>query len=151
MFSRISIKSKLIIMLLGVSLGSILVIGYLSGRNSRAALTQAAFDHLTTVRSAKVNQLETYVHGLRRQFEIVAQTGGVVRAMVHFNKAFKRLDLNLIPEAWDEAMIGLYQNQFLPRLKPHLATAPSVDFFAPQSQAARYLHYHNILSIIKIP
>ena len=73
--NRVSVKSKLIMMLLAVSLGSILVIGYLSGRSSRAALTQAAFDHLISVRAAKAHQIETYARNPRRQLEIVAKGG----------------------------------------------------------------------------
>ncbi len=142
--NRLSVKSKLIMMLLGVSLGSILVIGYLSGRSSRAALTQAAFDHLVSVRAAKAHQIEAYDFNLHRQVEIVAQSGGVIRVMVHFNKAFKQLDQGLVPKAWDEAIETFYQEQFFPRLRPHMAGAPSLDFFTPQSQASRYLQYHYI-------
>ena len=144
MLNRVSVKSKLIMMLLGVSLGSILVIGYLSNRSSRAALTQAAFDHLVSIRAAKANQIETYAHHLHRQLEIVAKSGGIIRAMVHFNKAFKQLEDALIPKAWDEAIETFYQEQFLPHVKPYLAGSPSVDAFAPQSQAARFLQYHYI-------
>lgn len=144
MLNRISVKSKLIIMLLGVSLGSILVIGYLSGRSSRLALTQAAFDQLLSVRAAKANQIETFAHNLRRQLEIVSKAGSIIRAMVHFNKAFKQLDAEVIPEAWDEAIQTFYQEQFLPRVKPHLAGNPHVDTFAPKSQASRFLQYHYI-------
>jgi class 3 adenylate cyclase len=129
-------------MLLAVSLGSILVIGYLSGRSSRAALTQAAFDHLISVRAAKAHEIETYARILRRQLEIVAKGGGIIRAMVHFNKAFKQLDHETIPKAWDKAIETFYQEQFLPRVKPHLAGRPSFDTFAPQSQASRFLQYH---------
>ena len=62
--------------------------------------------------------------------------------MVHFNKAFKQLDHELIPKAWDKAIETFYEEQFLPRVKPHLAGNPSLDTFAPQSQASRFLQYH---------
>jgi len=140
--NRVSVKSKLIMMLLAVSLGSILVIGYLSGRSSRAALTQAASDHLISVRAAKAHQIEAYARNLRRQLEMVAKGGGIVRAMVHFNKAFKQLDHELIPKAWDQAIETFYEEQFLSRVKPHLAGNPSLDTFAPHSQASRFLQYH---------
>jgi class 3 adenylate cyclase len=142
--NRISVKSKLIIMLLAVSLGSILVIGYLSGRSMRAALTQAAFDHLTSLRAAKAHQLETYARNLHRQLEIVAKGSGIIRAMVHLNKAFKQLDYESIPKAWDDAIETFYQSQFLPRVKSRLAGNPDFDTFAPHSQAARFLQYHYI-------
>ena len=146
MLNRFSVKSKLIMMLLCVSLGSIVVIGYLSGRSSRHALTQAAFDHLTSVRAAKSNQIELYVRNLHRQVEIMAQGGGVIRAMVHFNKAFKKLDHELIPKDWEGAIDTFYKEQFFPRLKGQITVAPNLDFFAPQSQVSRYLQYHYIVA-----
>lgn len=52
-FNRISIKSKLQLMLLMISLGSILVIGYLGWSWAKNALKETLFNQLTSVRSSK--------------------------------------------------------------------------------------------------
>jgi hypothetical protein len=59
----VGIKSKILIMLLGVSLGAIVTIAYLAFRSGNQALTQSVFDHLTSVRAAKASQIESYLAG----------------------------------------------------------------------------------------
>lgn len=67
---QMCIKSKLIIMLLAMSLGAIIVLGYLSWRTSRNTVTESVFNHLTSVRASKAYHMETYMHFLREQVAV---------------------------------------------------------------------------------
>jgi hypothetical protein len=87
--NRFSVKSKLMLILLVVSLGSTLVIGYLSWRSARDTLMQQAFDHLTSIRESKAYQIETAFESLYNDMAILTQADGVIRAMVGFNRAFR--------------------------------------------------------------
>ncbi len=56
----LGIKSKILIMLLSVSLGSIVTIAYVAFRSGNQALTESVFNHLTSVRASKASQIESY-------------------------------------------------------------------------------------------
>lgn len=144
MLNRFSIKAKLMLILLVVSLASTLVIGYLSWRSARDTLIQQAFDHLTSVRESKVYQIETAFESLYNDMAILTQADGVIRAMVGFNRSFKQLDNALIPAAWDEAVDRYYMETFFPRLTRHAPNASALAFHIPVGQASHYLQYHYI-------
>lgn len=61
----LSIKSKLLIVLLSVSLGSVVTVAYLGFRSGHQALTASAFNQLTSVRASKAYQIEFYLADLR--------------------------------------------------------------------------------------
>jgi len=60
MLNRLSVKSKLVLMLLIISLLSALVVSVLGWRNNRVALTGTIFDNMTALRRGKADQIETY-------------------------------------------------------------------------------------------
>jgi len=53
----LSIKSKLVLILLLSSLLSIVVIGFLGWRNNRATLTEQVFSRMLAIRRTKAEQL----------------------------------------------------------------------------------------------
>jgi len=64
MLNHLSFKSKLVLMLLIVSLFSALVVSVLGWRSSRIALTSTVFDNMTALRRGKADQIETYFRNL---------------------------------------------------------------------------------------
>ncbi|MCP2727514.1 adenylate/guanylate cyclase domain-containing protein [Limnofasciculus baicalensis] len=142
--NRISIKSKLQIMLLTVSLCSIMVVGYLGWSWARAALKETIFNQLTSVRSSKASQVESYFNNLRNHVETLCEDRMVVEAMMEFNQAFKELDSQSIPPDWDIATANYYKNEFFPRLSKTITGEPNFTTYRPISTAARYLQYQYI-------
>lgn len=136
-----SMKSKLIIILLAMNLGSIIVLGYLGWKTSRDTLTATVFNHLTSVRAAKAYHIESYMHFLHQQVAVLSENEMVIRAMVRFNKSFKNVESELIPQEWDEALNQHYQKEFFPRLVQQVSGEPSLEFYKPESTAAQYLQY----------
>jgi hypothetical protein len=55
----LGIKSKILIMLLSVSLGSIVTIAYLAFRSGNQALTESVFNHLTSVRAPSTRTISS--------------------------------------------------------------------------------------------
>ena len=108
-WKKLSIKSNLINMLLGVSLGSILVIGYLGWSRVRVTLKERIFEQLTSVRASKAYQLEFYIQTLRNHVETLFEDRMVVAAMVEFNKEFKQLNQKYIELDWIAKIKEYYQ------------------------------------------
>ena len=142
--NRLSIKSKLQIMLLVASLGSILVVGYLSWSKARETLTERIFDQLTSVRASKAYQVESYFQTLRHHIETLCEDRMVVSAIVEFKQAFTQLNQASIPADWERNIEGYYTNEFLPRLTKNIIGTPVFETYRPTSSASRYLQYHYI-------
>jgi hypothetical protein len=144
MLHRLSVKSKLMIILLVVSLGSTLVIGYLSWESGRTALMQSVYAQLISVRAAKARQIENAIQYLYNDLAIVTKAEGVIAGMVRLNKAYKHLENELIPATWDKAVDDYYVHDFFPRLIDTISGTPTLAYYGPVSQASHYLQYHYI-------
>ena len=131
-------------MLLVASLGSILVVGYLSWSKARDTLTERIFSQLTSIRASKAYQIESYFETLTNHIETLCEDRMVVEAMSEFNQGFKQLDRKYIPPDWDRGIAAYYNSEFLPRLEKNITGTPVFATYRPRSPASRYLQYHYI-------
>lgn len=143
-FNRLTIKSKLSLILLAASLGSILVISILSWNRARSHLTQAIFDQLTSLRAAKARQIEFLFQTLYNHVETLAEDRMVVSAMAELNRGFREVQPEYISSEWSNAIAQHYENEFFPELAKNIEGDPHWANYAPRSQAAQYLQYHYI-------
>lgn len=138
-----TIKSKLQALLLGVSLGSVVVVSGIGWYQTQAILRSKIAEQLTGISRAKAEQFESYFENLNNQVGMLAADGNIVKAMVELNGGFRSLDRNFIPPEWDTTLDTFYTEKFFPRLEGNLspeALNPSV--YRPTGQAARYLQYY---------
>lgn len=139
---KLSIKSKLQIMLLIASLGSILVVGYLSWNKANGILTERIFSELTVVRTSKAYQIESYLNLFRQQIETLCENKMVVEAMREFDRSFERLEQASIPIEWQEKIESYYNQEFLPRLAKNIDGTPVYETYSPTQPQSLYLQYH---------
>ncbi|HEX6385994.1 MAG TPA: adenylate/guanylate cyclase domain-containing protein [Anaerolineae bacterium] len=143
-FAQLSIKSRLILMLLTVSLISILVIGYLGWSNGRRALHHTIFRQLTSVRASKAYQIETYFERIFNQTATLAEDQMVVDAMKQFRDAYRDVSTWPIVPEWEAEVDSYYEEAFLPRLADNVDGIPLVEVYRPDTTAATYLQYHYV-------
>lgn len=141
---HLSIKSKIQLMLLAVSLISIVLISFLGWSWARAELKQNIFDHLTSVRASKAYQVESYFATFKNHVETLCEDRMVVSAMQEFNATYDQLNREIVPVAWEDAIRDYYTQNFFPLLTEHIAGTPNYETYAPRGTAARYLQYHYI-------
>ncbi len=146
MLNRLSVKSKLVLLLLTVSLVSALVVGIMGWSSSRAALSRTIFDQMTVLRRSKADQVEAYFRNMRYAVEVLSDDDMVVEAMVRFNRSFRQLENSTIPPEWDGALEAYYTSQFFPRLFANLPGQADYTLYRPQSQAGLYLQYQYIVA-----
>lgn len=139
-----TIKSKLLIMLLAVSICSLLLVAYLGYSNGKATLTERVFNQLTSVRAAKVDQIESYFQNIRNQIQVLSDDRMFISAMQEFKAAYQKLETAKLPKSADAAISTYYQQEFLPRLAATMMGKPVLDAYLPEVGAARYLQYHYI-------
>ncbi|HBB31496.1 MAG TPA: adenylate/guanylate cyclase domain-containing protein [Cyanobacteria bacterium UBA8803] len=141
---HLSIKSKLQIILLFASLGSILVISYLSWSKAREILTHRIFDQLTSVRASKAYQVEAYFKNLENHLQTLCENQMTVAAMREFNQSFDDLDKISFSLERDAKVESYYTQEFFPRLAKNIEGEPLFETYRPTGNAARELQYQYI-------
>lgn len=162
---RLNVKSKLMLILVGVSLGSIVVVSFLSWERARTNLRNTIRNQLTSIRYARANQIESFFENLKNHVETLSEDQMVVEAMIEFNREFDQLynqnalpeeqpnDQDLpseesnnqnIPQDAENALKGYYTKEFFPRLSKAVPGELNPGTYIPQSRAAQYLQYHYI-------
>jgi class 3 adenylate cyclase len=142
--NQLSIRSKLIIILLTVSSLSILVTAYLGYRSGQANLTDRAFSQLTSLRASKAYQIETYIRTIRNHIQTLSEDPSVVAAMRDFSRTYHQLDTVAEQPERQAKLTAYYQNEFLPRLAKTGQGSPVLGVFLPETAASTYLQYHYI-------
>ncbi|NJL89683.1 MAG: HAMP domain-containing protein [Coleofasciculaceae cyanobacterium SM2_1_6] len=113
---RLSIKSKIIAMLLIVSSCSILVTAYLGYQTGKANLTDRVFSQLTSVRASKAYQIESYFATLRDHLQTLSENPAVITAMQEFTPSFQQLSTVELPSRTLPNLTNYYRGEFLSRL-----------------------------------
>jgi class 3 adenylate cyclase len=142
--NALSIKSKLILMLLAVSSCSILVTAILGYRSGQSNLTDRVLNQLTSVRASKTYQIESYFQTIRNHTQTLSEDPAIMAAMQEFNAAYGQLERTPIPTEFEQQIASYYQTQFLNRLAKVEEGNPILQSYLPRVAAAQYLQYHYI-------
>ena len=90
--SRISIQSKLLMMLLVTSILSAAVVGFIGYQSGRSSLRSAVFDQLTELRGSQSRQLEAQFSDLKNSLVIYTRSATTTEAIEAFTPAFDQLN-----------------------------------------------------------
>jgi class 3 adenylate cyclase len=141
---RLSIQSKLLLMLLGVSLASIAVTGWLGYQNGKKALTDRVSEQLAAQRIARTTQLRSYFEQLRSQVLGLAENPMVAEAMSALHSSFRALEVEAPSNEQTQALQKFYEEEFLPGIASVSQGQPIAENFMPLGAAGRILQYHYI-------
>ncbi len=144
LLDRLSIKSKLIAMLLAVSGCSIVVVTYLGYRSGQENLTDRVFSQLTSVRASKADRIEAYFKNIQNHTQTLSESPTIAAAIQDFTAAHRKLQTATITPAIDQQLTSYYRDSFLPRLTKTDLGTPVIESYTPKDPAARYLQYHYI-------
>ncbi|KYC38377.1 Globin domain protein [Scytonema hofmannii PCC 7110] len=143
-FNRLTIKSKLIIVVLFASISSILIIAYLGWQMGKRSLTESVSNQLITVRAAKSAEIKTYFQTLRNHIKTLCEDRTIVAAMVDFHQGFRELNEKSIPPEWERSLQNYYENKFFPNISDKVSGELRFNSYRPVSQAAKYLQHYYI-------
>jgi class 3 adenylate cyclase len=135
----LSIQSKLLIMLLGVSIGSTLVVGYIGYTSGTDSLRQAEFDRMTNLREAKSDAIETLFTTIETGLVLDSVGATANQAATAYTSAFAELQAQPTDPAQTTAVDSYYDDVFIPELNARSGTTSVSDIFVPQSSAETYL------------
>jgi len=143
---RIGVQSRFILLMLLVSLGSILAIGWLGYQSASTAITNAVQNHLQSVRYSKTRGLLTMLESLRDQVISVSDGKLAAEAMVLFKHASRGLSDDALTPEQEEELRSYYATYYMPALKKNLGGTPEPAQYLPADPRQRFLQYHYMLS-----
>lgn len=138
---KFSIRTRLQVMLLVASLGSIAVVGLFSWMRARDILLERVFSQLTTERASKAYQVEEYFQNLDQFIETLCENRMVVEAMREFDSAFDALHDVPVEEYETTALRDYYEKEFLPRLAKNTDGEPAYETYRPNTPEAIHLQH----------
>ena len=129
-----SIRSKLLLLMLVVGLLSAASVGMLSYNNAKASLTETIYDQLTALRETKKRQTENYFADQLIAFEVFSNQQQLSGALEAFSENFED-DQAANPESI-EGLKEFYQTDYLAKLAENSEGEPVTSTYFPQTNAA---------------
>lgn len=135
LLERVSIQSKLMLMLLTMSVLATAIAGGIGFQSGRSSLREAVFDRLTSVRQAQARVLEMGLNEIANSLVIYSRGETVAGALTAFNSAFDELADATVDPARNQSIGAYYTKRFSGTDEGRI----DVNALLPTSNAARYL------------
>ncbi|MFO0926084.1 MAG: adenylate/guanylate cyclase domain-containing protein [Gemmataceae bacterium] len=146
LFPRLTHQSRLVVMLLLVSVLSVFVVGGVSYTSSVKALKDRTFNRLDALRRARTASIQDSIKRIQNQVITFSEDESVVQATLAFRQAFNQLDGRKLEDKQLASLRSYYKTKFLPELAKNVSGEPTLDTYFPTRPATRYLQYHYIVS-----
>jgi class 3 adenylate cyclase len=137
--SRVSIQSKLLVMLLATSILSAAVVGAIGYQSGRESLRNAVFDGLTEIRQSQSRQLAAQISDLKNSLVIYTRGSTTTQALQAFTAGFDQLANATITPQQQQAIAEYYNNQFAKVEDNQTGDEVDVSALLPTSNAQKYL------------
>jgi signal transduction histidine kinase/CheY-like chemotaxis protein len=134
-----SIRPKVLLTMLGIGCLAIAVSGYISFRNARNALTDAALRQLTGIRRSKAQQIEAEFATLRNHILTMSADRMLISAMAEFRGAFRKIDGPEAPPGAVKEVEAFYRADYLRQLGALMPLRSSDRDYMPVGRAPYYL------------
>lgn len=141
---RLTIRKKLIFVVICVAAIAFLVLGLLTYRISRNALQSCVIKKLTAIRESKKAEIENYLDALKVQVLSLSESTMTIAALKQFKKEFYALapEAPALKERLAAHTVNLkkfYQEQFIPHLRTTSTAKTAVEEIFPKSPLTIWL------------
>ncbi|MDT5410760.1 MAG: hypothetical protein QOG14_2980 [Mycobacterium sp.] len=137
--SRISIQSKLLVMLLLTSVLSAAVVGLIGYQSGQSSLRASAFDRLTEIRQSQTRQLQAQIADLQDSLVIYSRGSTATEAIQAYTAGFDQLNNATITPAQQQAIQKYYADVFAKEEDAQTGDNVDVEGLLPTSNAQKYL------------
>jgi len=148
LFHRVSVKSKFLMMILGIAVTCIAIIGFQGLQYGKKSLNKSMYDHLTSLQSARTQQIENYFQNKRNLMKTFSSQKSVIDAMGEFSAGFHLLDTyNVgIDKNKSQELQSFYKNHFVEKLNQNSLEEYSYTTLLPKKDVVNYLQYNYIVN-----
>lgn len=133
-WSNLSLRSKLLLMLLATSLINAGTIAWISYSSGQRALTSQTMENLTGKRSAKQMQVEWYFRNMRQTFRTFGEDVAVGAALAMFRDGYNQSAKQALPPERRAKLQDYYTQDYLAKLAPALTSTPVLENFWPRQE-----------------
>lgn len=135
----LSIQSKLLIMLLGVSLVSSVIVGAIGFVNGRQSLHDSAIDQLITIREMRAAEITESIATITRDAALDSRNLSAQTLSRTMNQAFDELQGQEIADEQFAVLEAYYADTLIPELETRTGEEYGDTAFVPESNAGKYL------------
>ncbi|MFZ6992399.1 adenylate/guanylate cyclase domain-containing protein [Curtobacterium sp. RRHDQ66] len=135
----LDIQSKLLVMLLGVSVLAALVIGAVGYVNGRNALQTAALNQVTSLRESRITELKRSFNQFTQTVVSQSRNASVIGATKAFTSGWDDLQDTPVSASDRSKVDGWYQDTFVPQLDARTGGTANPEQFAPTQDPQAYL------------
>ncbi|HEU0189758.1 MAG TPA: adenylate/guanylate cyclase domain-containing protein [Mycobacterium sp.] len=139
---RLSIQSKVMLMLLACSIASVAVIGAVEYVSARGAMERAMYSRLTELRSAQHRAVVTLFSDLKNSVIIYSRGYTVKDALQAFTAGFDELEHAHVDDAQRQAVVEYYERDVIRPTEESTGEGIDLDAVLPTSNAQEYLEAH---------
>ncbi len=142
-----TIKSKLMLVLILLCTATMLTFGIKSYLDFRNTITKRLMSKLTTSRNTKQHYIKFYFDNIRQQVSVLSQDRAFIEAMREFRAAYHALDSVPLSQEVSQNVRNYYEKEFIPRIATEENGKSKnylLDIFLPQTPSAMYLQHQYI-------
>ena len=132
-------QSKLLIMMLVVSVGSALIAGLIGFTFGTNALRDTEYQRLTQLRESRHQAVNAYYGGISNAATVLTHSNATIDAVKDFTGAFAELQKTPLPPGATEAVARYYSGVFGPELQRRTGTTVDAGLYKPTSDAQTYI------------
>lgn len=143
MKSRLSIRSKLMVLLVMSGVVGAVTIGIIAYQQGDAALRDSTWDELVAIRATKRACMQRWLDQQFSQFRVFSGDRQLPDALAAFEKGFDELDTDLSASD-QERLVGFYEDSFIPQL-PASVDERGIDTYLPTTRAGARLQLDYIV------
>ncbi len=146
LFQDLSIRSRLISMLIAVTVVSSLILGLVGWHNGRSALNTTIFNQLNGILAAQAYQVEFFFRQTFAHTRSLATDRMIVNAMTQFEEGYNHGLHQLLNEEENQTVSAFYDEEFVPKIVSNSTNTPLSVLYQPNRSAARYFQYHYLVN-----
>lgn len=139
LLARVTIQSKLIVMLVLCTILAAAVVGGIAFQAGRTSLREAAFNRLTELRQAQSRELKSQVKDLKNSLVIYTRGSATRDALEAFTAGFDQLSNAQISPAQNKSVVDFYTGTFIEDVEKASGVRLDPTALLPTSNAERYL------------
>lgn len=139
---RLTVKSKLLATVLGVSIASVLIVAAISFVSGQRAIGDSVIDNLAAQRASRTELVERFMAEIESQASTLSQDRSMVTAAAEFTVATAQLAQEETPTGWAESAQTFYR-EFASGFDPNLNL--TVNQFLPRDPVTQYLQHYYVV------
>lgn len=139
LLAKVSIQSKLVVMLVLCTIVAATVVGIIGFHAGRGSMRDSVFNRLTEVRQSQSRALQDQLSDLRNSMIIYARGSTTRTALTDFTAGFDALQDKPISPAQSQSITDYYHDTYLKEVQQASGVSLNIDQLLPKDNAQRYL------------